>query len=71
MPDDCLECTSMLCEISKQASDIQQIYDDIISACIDASEGIPSTRKSNKNVLVEMKLLSMKKKRHLCGVKFG
>ena len=52
MPDDCLECTSMLCEISKHATDIQQLHDDIISACIDASEGIPSTRKSNKNVPV-------------------
>ena len=50
MPDDCLECTSMFCEFSKHASEIQQLHDDIISACIDASEGIPSTRKRNKNV---------------------
>ena len=50
MPDDCLECTSMLCDSSKHALDIQQLHDDIISACIDASEDIPSTGKSSKNV---------------------
>ena len=50
MPDDCLECTSMLCDNSKHALDIQQLHDDIISACIDASEDIPSTGKSSKNV---------------------
>ena len=50
MPDDCLECTSMLCDNSKQGLDIQQLHDDIISACIDASEDIPSTRKNNKIV---------------------
>ena len=45
MPDDCLECTSMLCKNSKQSSDIQQLHDDIISASIDASEDIASTRQ--------------------------
>ena len=50
MPDDCLECTSMLCENSKHALDIQQLHDDIISACIDASEDTPSNGKSSKNV---------------------
>ena len=50
MPDDCLECTSMLCDSSKHALDIQQLHDDIISACINASEDIPSTGKSSKNV---------------------
>ena len=52
MPDDCLECTSMLCDNSKHALDIQQLHDDIhvISACIEASEDIPSTRKNNKIV---------------------
>ena len=50
MPDDCLECTSMLCDNSKHALDIQQLHDDIISACIDASEDIPSTRKNIKIV---------------------
>ena len=50
MPDDCLECTSMLCDNSKHALDIQQLHDVIISACIDAYEDIPSTRKNNKIV---------------------
>ena len=50
MPDDCLECTSMLCDNSKNALNIQQLHDDIISACIDASEDIPSSRKNNKIV---------------------
>ena len=50
MPDDCLECTSMLCDNSKHALDIQQLHDDIISACIDASEDIPSTKENNKIV---------------------
>ena len=50
MPDDCLECTSMLCDNSNHALNIQQLHDDIISACIDASEDIPSTRKNNKIV---------------------
>ena len=50
MHDDCLECTSMLCDNSKNALDIQQLRDDIISACIDAYEDIPSTRKNNKIV---------------------
>ena len=47
MPDDCLECTSMLCENSKHALDIQQLHDDIMSACIAASVDIPSTGKSS------------------------
>ena len=50
MPGDCIECTSMLCDNSKHALDIHQLHDDIISACIDASEDIPSTGKSSKNL---------------------
>ena len=50
MPDDCLECTSMLCDSSKHALDVQQLHDNIISTCIDVSEDIPSTGKSSKNV---------------------
>ena len=52
MPGDCLECTSMLCKNSKHALDIQQLHDNIIAACIDASEDIPSTKKNNKIVPV-------------------
>ena len=50
MPGDCIECTSMLCDNSKHALATQQLHDDIISACIDASEDIPSTGKGNKNL---------------------
>ena len=73
MPGDCIECTSMLCENSKHALDIQQLHDDIpvISACIEASEDIPSTGKSSQMYLVGMNLLGQKKKRQFRGEKFG
>ena len=71
MPDDCLECTSMLCENNKHALDIQLLHDDIKSACIDASEDIPSIRKSSKMYLVGMNVLGQKKKKPFSGENFG
>ena len=38
MPNDCLNCENVLCNNNDQANLIQQMHDDIISACIDASK---------------------------------
>ena len=47
---ECLNCTNVLCNGNDHVTSIQKLHDDIISACIDASENIPTTRKNNKNV---------------------
>ena len=53
----------MLCKNSKHASDIQQLHDDIVSVCIDASKDIPSTSKNNKNVPVWNELVKSERKK--------
>ena len=40
----------IICSHNDHVTSIQKLHDDIISACIDASENIPTTRKNNKNV---------------------
>ena len=45
-----MNCTNVLCSDNDHVTSIQKLHDDIISACIDASENIPTTRKNNKNV---------------------
>ena len=50
MPNDCLNCENVLCNNNDHANLIQQMHDDIISACIDASENIPSTRNNNNKL---------------------
>ena len=50
IPYECLNCTNVLCSDNDHVTSIQKLHDDIISACIDASENIPTTRKNNKNV---------------------
>ena len=50
MPNDCLNCEKVLCNNNDHANLIQQMHDDIISACIDASDNIPSTRNNNNKL---------------------
>ena len=52
MPNDCLNCENVLCNNNDHANLIQQMHDDIlvISACIDASDNIPSTRNNNNKL---------------------
>ena len=51
MPNDCLKCENVLCNNNDHANLIQQMHDDrIISACIDASDNIPSTRNNNNKL---------------------
>ena len=49
MPYKLLQCNNVLCEIKEHVNCISKLHDDIISACLDASEIIPETeKKSNK-----------------------
>ena len=50
MPNDCLNCENVLCNNNDHANLIQQMHDDLISACIDASDNIPSTRNKNNKL---------------------
>ena len=47
---DCINCTNVFCNNNEHAASIQQMHDDIISACIDASDNIPITKKNRKNL---------------------
>ena len=40
MSNDCLTCENVFCNNNDHANLIQQMHDDIISACIDASDNI-------------------------------
>ena len=48
MPYDLLQCNKVLCEIKGHVNCICKLHDDIISACLDASEIIPETGKKIK-----------------------
>ena len=49
MPYELLQCNNVLCEIKGHVNGICKLHDDIISACLYASEIIPETgKKSNK-----------------------
>ena len=50
IPYDCINCTNVFCNNNEHAASIQQMHDDIISACIDASDNIPITKKNRKNL---------------------
>ena len=54
--NDCLNCDSLLCTNYDHAIFIQQMHDDIIAACIDASDNIPTTREKIKIYQVGMSL---------------
>ena len=71
IPYECLNCTNVLCSDNDHVTSIQKLHDDIISACIDASENIPTTRKNNKNVPGWNEFISLLKEKHLFGVVFG
>ena len=45
IPCDCVNCTNVFCNNNDHAASIQQMHGDIISACIDASDNIPITKK--------------------------
>ena len=47
IPYDCINCTNVFCNNNEHAASIQQMHDDIISACIDASDNIPITKKKS------------------------
>ena len=49
IPYECLKCRNVLCSDNDHVTSIQ-LHDHIISACVDAFDNIPTTRKNNKNV---------------------
>ena len=50
IPYKCLYCTNVLCNDNDHVTSIKKLQDDRISACIDASENILTTRNNNKNI---------------------
>ena len=71
IPYECLNCTNVLCSDNDHVTSIKKLHDDIISASIDASENIPTTRKNNKNVLGWNEFISPVKEKALFGVVSG
>ena len=53
--NDCLNCENWN-HYDEHAIFIQQMHDDIIAACIDASDNISTTRENNKIYQVGMSL---------------
>ena len=50
MPYWLLQCNNVLCEINEHVNCICKLHDDIISACLDASEIIPETGKKSLKI---------------------
>ena len=72
IPYDCINCTNVFCNNNEHAALIQHImHDDIISACIDASDNIPITKINRKNLPGWNEFVSLRKKRHFFGAVFG
>ena len=51
IPALCIICTNVLCTNSSHIDSIQKLHDDLISASICASDCIPSTGQSKRNIL--------------------
>ena len=70
-PNDCFNCENVLCNNNDHAILIRQIHDDIISACIDASDNIPSTRNNNNKLPGWNEFVKREKKLHYFGAGYG
>ena len=51
IPTGCLNCKDMLCKCITQVNSIQKLHDDIVSACIDASQVTHSTSKKTSKTI--------------------
>ena len=73
MPNDYLNCDNVLCNNNDQADVKQQTHDDIlvISACIDASDNIPSTRNNNNKLPAWNEFVKREKETALFWLVFG
>ena len=49
LPFDCLQCTDLVCTNNEHVESVQILYDNIISAMIDASVNIPFTKQNKKH----------------------
>ena len=49
LPFDCLQCTDLVCTNNEHVESVQILHDNIISAMIDASVNIPSTKQNKKH----------------------
>ena len=48
LPFDCLQCTDLVCTNNEHVESVQILHDNIISAMIDTSVNIPSTKQNKK-----------------------
>ena len=46
---DCLQCTDLVCTNNEHVESVQILHDNILSAMIDASVNIPSTKQNQKH----------------------
>ena len=71
LPTNCMHCNYMLCDDDNHIHDIMHMHDDLISACITASNVIPDTKQKKTKFQDGMLQLLMTEKLHFFGVAFG